>query len=198
MTFRLNHLKEVTISTVFFLVLAIPTIGVGIYYYHTFDNEMTNNVFLESQTVASLSAAAMRFKITQLANITTNIAEDPGVESDVASSAWTGAKNDLETLWNSPTYYDIFIDRVIFLNTQGTIEAAYPGVASGTIGTTSPAFQEWQGPILQQGDAWYISNVYVGKNSGADYVELFVPVKNAASQIVGVVASQIYTNSFSD
>src|SRR6185437_2052948 len=51
---------------------------------------------------------------------------------------------------------------------------------------------------LSAGQAWYISNVFIGKNAANDYVELAIPIKNSASFIIGVLRARIPTNNFSD
>jgi prepilin-type N-terminal cleavage/methylation domain-containing protein len=186
------------ISGVLFLLLAIPTAIVGAYYYQSFDTNMTADVFSQRQALASLSATALQFKIEQLVNIADNFAANPLVASNVEKGAWVSAKNAIKDLLDNPANDNYYVDRLFLVNTSGTIEAAYPGISSSSIGVTDPSFHEWQNPILTGGQAWFMSDVFVGKNSGNDYVELAIPIRNAASQIVGVLGARIPTNNFSD
>src|SRR6185437_4726276 len=193
-----SNSSAAVISGLLFLVLAIPTVLVGMYYYQIFNTSMTANVFSQRQALASLSATALQFKIEQLVNIADNVASNPAVVSNVEHGSWVAAKNNIKDLLDSPANYNYYVDRLFLMDTTGTVHAAYPGISTSSIGSTDTAFHEWAAPILSAGQAWYISNVFIGKNAANDYVELAIPIKNSASFIIGVLGARIPTNNFSD
>ena len=198
MTFFSGNRKNIVAAGIVFLVLFVPTLLVGIYFYRSFDRSLTDRVFNQQKTVASLTASAVGLKLQQLTAILQTYASQPEVIADVAAGNWDSAKNIIINLQNNPQNYDYFIGRFLLLNTQGNVEVAFPGISNEGIGQPDSALDEWKTSILENGADSFVSDVVqrsvYPKNN---HVEILVPVRKA-SVIVGVAEITIPINEFSD
>jgi cache domain-containing protein len=193
-----NTSKSITIALLVFLVLLIPTILVGLYYYQAIDTNLTNVVFAQRETAAGLSASALKVKLDQLAAIDERYAADPTVAQAVAQGDWNSAKDAIVNLQNISGNYDYFINRTLLLNTSGTIEVAFPGISANRIGQQDVSFSEWQTPILADGAPYFVSDVFSVNNAPrTNFIEIVAPIKQG-TQIVGLADITVPTNEFSD
>lgn len=190
--------KNVTIAALLFLVLFIPTIIIGLYYYQSINTNLTNQVFSQRTTVASLSASAIKVKLDQLSALTIQYATAPAIVSEAGNGDWQGVKNTVINLENNPQYYDYYIDRILVLDATGTVQGAYPGIAAAGIGKPDDAIAEWYGPLVQDGASSFVSNVYTRSVApNTNQIEILAPIKNG-SQITGFIELDIPINEFSD
>src|SRR5258706_1169536 len=75
-------------ALVFLVALIIPTIIAGSFYYQSFNTILTNQVYLERQTVVALSASAIRIKIDQLAGLAHKFAADADLKKAMSDGQW--------------------------------------------------------------------------------------------------------------
>jgi len=190
--------KNIVIAIVVFLVVFIPTLVVGVFYYQNVNTTLTKQVFDQRATIASLAASAIRVKLGQLTGIVQGYATQPEVIADVAAGNWDGAKNIIVNLENDPKNYDYYIGRFLLLDTQGNVKVAFPGIASEGIGQPDDAISEIQGPILEQGADSFVSDVFqrsvYPKNN---HIEILVPIRKNAI-LVGIAEITVPINALSD
>ena len=123
---------------------------------------------------------------------------DPGIIAGVSDGDWPAAKAALVALGNNPNNYDYYIDRMILLDASGTVQVAYPGIAPAGIGKTDDAYNEWYGPLVQNGAASYVTDVYTRSVAPqTNLVEILAPIRNAGT-LVGFFELTIPINEFSD
>jgi len=198
MIFLSQNRKGVVIASIVFLVLFVPTLITGIFYYQSFNKNLTQEVFSQRKTVASLTASAIGLKLQQLTSIVQIYASQPEVINDVAAGNWSAAKNVIINLQNDPRDYDYFIGRFLLADTQGNIKVVFPGIADEGIGQPDDAFSEWKTPILENGADSFVSDVFqrsvYPKNN---HIEVLVPIRKA-SVLVGVAGITVPINEFSD
>lgn len=196
--FRDPERKKVFLTTLgaFLVILVLPTIVIGIYYYQNVKTSLTDAVLKQHQTLADLSAYSVKVRLDSLGKIAKSFAAEETLQNLVKKGDWKGAILRAEDLSNQVDYYDPFIDRVILVSTSGTIEAAYPQLF-GSVGGQSTSFQEWEAP-LAAGQTSYITNVYRRKAMPTiNVVAMVTPIKSGDATI-GFVLLQIPTNNFSD
>src|SRR2546423_964563 len=85
--------RHVAISTVLFLVLALPTVIAGASYYQKTRTALTEKVFLQRETIAGLSASALKLKLDHLTSLAEQFAENPDLITSVSSKDWEKAKS---------------------------------------------------------------------------------------------------------
>ena len=190
--------KNVVIAIVVFLVVFIPTLVAGVFYYQNVNTTLTKQAFDQRATIASLAASAIRVKLGQLTGIVQGYATQPGVIADVAAGNWDGAKSIIIDQENDPRNYDNYIGRFLLLDTKGNVKVAFPGIASEGIGQPDDAISEIQGPILEQGADSFVSDVFqrsvYPKNN---HIEILVPIRKN-SVLVGVAEITVPINALSD
>ena len=181
---------------VFIVVLILPTVIIGIYYYRDFRLRLTDAVLEQHRTLADLSASSLKVRLDSIGKIAKSLATEEALQSSVKKGNWNDAILRAEDLSNQVDYYDPFIDRILLIDSSGTIEAAYPRLF-GSVGAQSTSFQEWEAPIVA-GKEFYVTNVYKRKAMPTiNVVGVVAPVKTASTTI-GFVLLQIPTNNFSD
>jgi len=192
-----SHRKKLIISAVVFLVLFIPTIVAGVYYYGITNNVMTSAVITRRQTVASLSAAAVKLKLDHLVKITQEFAADESVKSFMASGQWKAAIDRAESLSNEVSFYDPYIDRVLLIDKKGMVRSAVPELYGG-LGEEDVSISEWRSSLLSGGEEFHVSNVYKRRSDPRiSIAEVLAPITQNNS-VIGVVSLQIPVNNFSD
>lgn len=190
--------RSVIIAVVLFLVFAIPTVILGIQYYLSFYNSLTDSISIHVQTLEELSANAMALQLQKLINLDLKYAAQPALQQAMAAGAWSQAIGIVKDLQNDPTYYDYYIDRVFLIGTDGKINEAFPGIAANDIGTIDSGYTIW-GPLIINGNKTsYVSNVVLRSVSPRiNVVKIIVPVMNG-SGTVGAIRFDIPANEFSD
>lgn len=190
--------KNLLISGALFFVLLIPILGVGVHEYRTFDTNITQQVFLQRTTVASLAASAIKLKLDSLVKLDQLYATDPDLSSAVAQANWTKARSIIAILLQDKAHYDYYVDRILLLDASGTVQVAFPGISQEGIGRPDDAISEWYGPIVNNGDASFVSDVYKRSVSPrTNSIEILVPIKQG-TVLVGVAELTIPINEFSD
>lgn len=189
---------NIVLGGVVFLILAIPTFILGVYYYRNANDDLTKQLFSRREIVAGLSASAIKIKLDHLVEIAELYASQDNIRNRVAAKDWGGATNSvILDLSNRVEFYDFFVDRILLIDAEGIVRDAFPRLYGG-IGQKDVAFDEWAAPILKNGQKSFVSNVH--KRIAAprvSIVEVLAPItKN--SKIVGAVALQIPINEFSD
>ena len=180
-----------------FVILFVPTLIFGIYYYGQIDQNLTQQVYSQRTTAAALSAGAISAKLTGLIMLADKYATEPSLISAMSEGNWVGARQAVSNLENNPGYYNYYIDRVYLDSPSGTVEAAYPGITSG-VGVPDVAVQEWYQPIVGEGQGSFVSDVFKRyATSTTSFVEVLVPVKSADT-VVGVFSFTVPINEFSD
>lgn len=190
--------RTLIVGIIVFLAFFIPTLIVGIFYYRNFNENLTKQVFDQRETVASLTASAVRVKLQQLTAIAQIYASQPDVISDVAAGNWDSAKSVIINLQNDPKNYNYYIGRFLLVDVQGNVQVAFPGIANEGIGQPDNALNEWKAPILENGADSFVSDVFqrsvYPKNN---HIEILVPIRKA-SVLVGVAEITVPINEFSD
>lgn len=190
--------KKIVFAIVLFLVFFIPSLCVGIYYYQQINKSMTDSVFAQRETIAQLTASAVQVRINKLIGIAETYASGPGVAQSVVAGNWTKAKDDVINLQNDPLNYDYFIGRFALLDSKGNVEVSFPGISNDGIGKPDEGLSQFEGPILQNGVASFVSNVTRrAVYPHTIHIEIFAPIVQA-SATVGVVEVSIPINEFSE
>jgi hypothetical protein len=185
--------KALVISAIVFVVLfVVPGFLFGMYsrLYAT----LTNQVLTQQQTLADISAKAVKVKVDRLVNIAFSLASSTQLVADAKGGRWTSAIDVARDLENNVDFYDPFIDRTIIYEVSGTQEAAYPALTGG-IGTNASG-SSWYGALIGGNANSYVSSVTVRLSlPRVQVINIAVPIKSGQS-IIGFVVLQIPTNSF--
>jgi hypothetical protein len=189
--------KVFSITLCFFVVfLILPTALAGLYYFRESGTNLTNAVLEQRQVLADLSASSVKVRLDSLGGIAKSFAGAEALQTLVRKGNWHGAILAAEDLSNQSSFYDPFIDRIVLVDSMGTIQAAYPEL-HGSIGEQDVGFQEWEKPLLG-GEAFYVTNVYKRlAMPRINVVKVVAPVRTA-EKIYGFVLLQIPVNNFSD
>jgi hypothetical protein len=195
-----NKLKKAIIAAViFFLIIELVIVLFGSGYLRSLDRTLTEDVTSNRATVASLSASAVKMKLDQLVGIASLYAGYEPLRQDVIHEKWDGALDDIEkVLSTDPSYYSYFIDRMVIVDREGKIKVDFPKLFGSP--QSDVAFPEWRGPIIEQNQASYVSDVHErqGRYASVNFVEVVVPFKAPDGSIPAVFALQIPINEFSD
>lgn len=192
-----NQQKKLFVSTIVFLILFLPTLIFGIYYYRSVNDTMTGVAILQRQTVASLSASAIKLKLDHIVGVAQAFAANKQVKLLVSEGQWEEAISECEILSNQEPFYDYYIDRIKLLDTKGNVWAAFPKL-NGGVGGVDTTIGEWLSSLLAGKEEFYVSNAYSRTaEPRINVVEVIVPVVNNNS-IIGIIALQVPINDFSD
>ncbi len=179
------------------LVLVLVTIGVGTYYYRTTSASLTDVIFKQRLELAGLSASSLKARLDQVGGVAESFASQDAIRTAVENGRWSDAILQVENLSNNPQYYDSFIDRVILIDTSGTMQSAYPQLYGG-VGNQDVAWDEWRTPLTTGGSPFYVTNVYKRLSiPRINVVECVAPII-ANGSLVGFISLQIPISDFSD
>jgi len=179
-------------GVVFVALLLVPG-AIGVIWYRT-DQSITARTYLQQQTLVNLAASAVKVKIDHLVGIAESIASLDQISKSVANARWNDAAQSASNLQNNVTYYDPFIDRIIFYDTDGIQQAAYPTLVGG-IGSSATS-SAWYQALDQGGANSYVSGVAKRLSMPQiNVVSIAVPIKaNGATK--GFLILQIPTDNF--
>ena len=191
--------KALTVAAIVFLVLAIPTVGVGAWYYRSFNADLTDQVTSHIQTLQALAAKAVALRLDKLVEMAKSYASQPTLQDAMAQKAWSRGIIAVKTLQDNPAFYDYYFDRIFLIGLDGKINGAFPGIAATDIGTVDSGYPaKWSGPLLVDHASSYISNVVLRSVSPRiNVIKILVPVVKD-SAIVGVLRFDIPINEFSN
>ena len=196
--FKIPKRKKVFLATLcaFLVILILPTIISGVYYYRDFETRLTNAVLEQHQTLADLSASSIKVRLDSLGKIAKSFAIEKTLQGFIGRGDWKDAILHAEDLSNLSDFYEPFIDRVLLIDNSGIIRSAYPQLY-GSVGEQAVSFQEWE-TSLATGKEFYVTNVYKRKAvPRINVVGVVAPVKTA-DKTLGFVLLQIPINNFSD
>ncbi len=189
--------KSIGLPLVIFLVLAIPTIVVGLWYENSISQQFTSQAKMHVQTLEALSAKAVALRMDSLVDLATNYANHPELKQLFEKGQWNKGADLIENFQENPDLYDFYIDRVFLLGSDGKINVAFPGVESSSIGTIDAGYTTWE-PMLAAGKPAYVSNVVLRSVSPRiNVIKIIVPVLQG-NTMIGAVRMDIPVNEFSD
>jgi prepilin-type N-terminal cleavage/methylation domain-containing protein len=184
--------RAAIISVIVFVILLALPIALG-FFYGSLDQNLTNQVIAQQQTVTDLTANGVKIKLDNLVSLAASIAAVPTLSAQMAMGNWNGAATVASDLENNPTYYDPYIDRIAIYDPQGIQRSAYPELV-GAIGTRG-ASDAWYQPLVD-GAPFYVDHVI--ERLSAPRIKVFdivVPVKYQETS-VGFLALQIPIEDF--
>jgi hypothetical protein len=192
-----KHYK-VIVAVIIFAVLAVPTIGVGTWYYRSFDTSLTNEVYSHIQTIQELSAKAIALRMDEVVKIAESYTTQPDLQNAMAEGAWDRGITIVKNLQDNPVFYDYYIDRIFLIGTDGKINAAFPGIAAADIGTIDGGYTTWSGSVLTGHETPYVSNVVLRSVSPRmNVIKILIPVvKNSTT--IGVLRFDVPIDEFSN
>ncbi len=195
---RISNLrKNFFVAFFVFLAAAVVAIIIGAAHYQAVSQQLTLAVYAHRQTVASLSASAVKLKLDNLVGVAESLAAQDAVRAEIGNGQWDSAIREIESLSNNPAFYDSYIDRILLIDTSGIVRAAYPRLFGG-VNARSVSFSGWGELLLQGETAFYVSDVYKrGAVPRINVVEVVAPVK-VRSSVIGFVAMQVPIDRFSN
>jgi prepilin-type N-terminal cleavage/methylation domain-containing protein len=191
--------KAIGAAGIFFLIIELVIILSASNFLQATSSTLTADVISKRATVASLSASAVKLKLDQLVGIAQLYTEYEPLRQNVLHGRWDEALGNIEkVLSTDPSYYSYFIDRMVLVDREGKIRVDFPKLFESP--QSDVTFPEWRGPIIQQNQGSYVTNVYErqGRYSHVNFVEVVVPFKAADGSVPAVFALQIPINEFSD
>jgi hypothetical protein len=190
-----NHNRQVRAiiiaCIVFIILLTVPLLLIS--FYHNTDTELTSEALSKQQTVASITASALKLKIDRLVGIAEAMASSSELVTFAANDQWKDAANVTRDLQNETRFYDTYIDRVALFDESGVEQSAYPTLSSGIgSGATSSAWYH----AINNGAAFYISDVTQRTAvPRLNVMNIAVPIMNHGA-ITGILILQVPTTAF--
>ena len=179
-------------ASMFFVVFLIFSFLIGLFFYNNI-NALKQGAVIDRQSIASVTATAVKVKISHLVDVASLMASNNNVITDIADGKWENAASVIRDLQNNINYYDTYIDRIVLIDPKGIERAAYPELVGG-IGadfSSSSYFQK-----LSSGAPYAISNVILrASRPQINVINLLVPVSNNG-KILGVIGLQLPTDGF--
>jgi prepilin-type N-terminal cleavage/methylation domain-containing protein len=176
-----------------FLVLLIVPIIVGTIYYRTSES-IKSQTISQITTEGNIASAALQLKLNRLTNIASSLASSPEIISAATKGSWDSAANVARDAQNNVSFYDPYIDRIVFADTTGLEKSAYPtlegGVGADLSGST------WFASFAQGNKAIIISPVSERRATPVlNVVNIVAPITSNGT-MVGFVLLQIRTANF--
>jgi hypothetical protein len=180
------------ISAAVFVVLAIVPISLGV-FYRTTDADLTAQVTNQQQTVATITATAIRLKLDRLVSIAAAMASSTQLTSFVTHNQWNEAANVTRDLQNNTLFYDTYIDRIVLWDKFGIEQSAYPTLSSG-IGSSATSSAWYQ--AISSGAPSYVS--FVTQRTAVpriNVINIAAPIMKDGV-LVGILVMQVPTTNF--
>lgn len=177
-----------------FLIFLIIPLCVGFIYYST-GITLKQQISSQLENEESIAASAIQVKLNRLTGIASSLAGSPQLAADIASGQWEAAASIARDAQNNVSYYDPYIDRVVFWNKNGIEQAAYPTLTGGIGADASKA--DWYAAATKTGD---VAVSAVSKRSATpalDIINIVAPITKGGV-IIGLLTFQIPTENFLD
>lgn len=185
-------MRAIFVSIVIFLILGIVPLSLWT-FYRTIDASITAQVLSQQQTVATITATAVKIKLDRLVGIAEAMASSTKLSSLAVQGKWDDAVNVTRDLQNSTQFYDTYIDRVVIFDKSGVEQSAYPALVSG-IGSSATS-SAWYRATME-GAPFFVSNVTQrAANPHINVINVAAPI-NVHGSLVGTLVMQIPAADF--
>jgi hypothetical protein len=186
--------KQISATIIVFLIFLIIPFCAGFMYYNI-GAALKQQISSQLENEESVAASAIQVKLNHLVEVASSLAESPQVTADVASGNWNAAASAARDAQNNISYYDPYIDRVVFFDKNGIEQSAYPTLAGGIGINASNA--DWFTTVMQNGAATISSVTKRHATPSLNVVYVAAPVQRGGV-VMGVLALQIPTDNFLD
>jgi methyl-accepting chemotaxis protein len=187
-----NKKRALAIASIVFLILMIGPIFLCFSYQNDYNN-LTAQVMAQQQTVASITATAIKIKLDRLVGIAEEMASSTKLVSFAADNQWTEAADVTRDLQNNTSFYDPYIDRVVLWDRSGIEQSAYPMLSSG-VGSSATSSAWFQ--AINNGAPFYLSLVTQrAAVPRINVINIAASIKNNGV-LVGTLVIQVPTTDF--
>jgi hypothetical protein len=191
---KTSRARQVTITVIVFLVFLSVPISVGLMYHNT-GSALKQQISSQLKDEEDLAAAAIAVRLNHLTEIASSLAGSPQLISFATNGKWNNAASFARDAQNNTSFYDPYIDRIVFFDKSGMEQAAYP-MLSGGIGT-SIANVDWYRTAMQTRNVTVSEVVKRQATPSFDIVNIVAPIQEGRT-IVGLLDLQIPTANFLD
>ncbi len=189
-----SRTSQITVTVLVFIIFLILPLSVGLMYY--------NNGFTLKQQVASqlqneenIAASAIQLKLNRLTDIASSLVVSPKIVAAASQGNWDNAASIARDAQNNPAFYDPYIDRMVFFDSNGIEQSAYPTLVGG-IGNNASS-TAWYTAAVQTGTVVVSSVVRRAATPALNVIEVAAPIFNG-NTIVGVLVMQVPADNFLD
>ena len=191
---KISRVRQVAITIIVFLFFLIVPIGVGLMYYNT-GSALKQQISSQLENEETLAAAAIDVRLNHLAEIASSLAGSPQIISSVTNGKWDNAASFARDAQNNTSFYDPYIDRIVFFDRSGKEQSAYP-LLSGGIGT-SVANIGWYETVMRTGDVTVSAVAKRQATPSFDIVNIVAPIHEGPT-IAGLLDLQVPAANFLD
>lgn len=179
--FAVNLLRRILI----FIGIVLPVLLVAIYSYMHIRQNTTERIYQERRSIASLSQHVLREKLDRISDLGLSFSTRPVVCQDVNDKKWDAA---IALMKKVPENFP-FIDRVLIIDTLGTLMADVPPTPSA-IGKNYSTLDWYRGYIRYH--KAYLSEAYADTMSEHKVVTSYAaPIRNDSGKVCGILVLQM-------
>jgi hypothetical protein len=189
-----SRTSQATVTAVVFIIFLILPICVGWFYYNN-GFTLKQQVSSQLQNEENIASAAIQLKLNRLTEIASSLAVSPKIVAAVSQGNWDAAASVVRDAQNNPSFYDPYIDRMVFFDSNGVEQSAYPTLIGG-IGNNASS-TSWYTTAVQTDTVVVSSVVRRAATPSLNVIEIAAPVFNG-NDVIGILVMQIPTDNFLD
>lgn len=184
--------RHIAAQALFFLLLIIPIVILGVISYVKIKQELTNVIMMRRSTVAHLAAAMVEERFDRIIDIGKSLAGRQMVRQAIQQGKWDDAMAHAKSVAELP-----FIDLAYLADAEGVVYGLEPRPANyADIIGKNYAYRDWYQGVSAKWEP-YVSEVYK-RASVPNYnvISVVVPIKDENEKPIGILGFTVRAESF--